>query len=91
MKRRMSAALALLIALVALAGCAGKNEGEGKPSEPSVKAENSTELSSNAKLEEVTLKIMIPASMKLPAAANRGEPNRVPSAAMASRPKPCTS
>ena len=58
MKRLLSIALVLLIALVAIAGCSGKNEGEGKAPGPSGQTGDSA--GGDAKLEEVTLKIMIP-------------------------------
>lgn len=58
MKRLLSIALVLLIALVAIAGCSGKNEGEGKTPGPSGQTGDSA--GGDAKLEEVTLKIMIP-------------------------------
>ncbi|QNK57409.1 extracellular solute-binding protein [Paenibacillus sp. PAMC21692] len=60
MKRFLSTALVLLITLVALAGCTGNSEGEGKTSEPPGQTGDNNGAGGDNKLEQVTLKIMIP-------------------------------
>ncbi|WP_152397654.1 extracellular solute-binding protein [Paenibacillus cellulositrophicus] len=58
MKKLLPIALVLLITLVTIVGCSGKNEGGGKTPGPS--GQTGDIASGGAKLEEVTLKIMIP-------------------------------